>query len=393
MGKRVLILSASAGTGHLRAADALAKVFRVVPGVDEVLNDDALAYSNTVFKDIYSRLYAKMIRLAPEFLGWWYESSDEPWKAAETRLLFDRLNTTPLVRFIKSYRPDIIVCTHFMPAGVIGHLIGRRRLAAHLSIVVTDFDVHAMWLTRAFHRYFVATEENRAHLVALGLPERRISVSGIPVDPAFAAPADRRAVREKHGLAADRPVLLVSAGALGVSPAESVVKRLMELRHDVQVVVVCGRNEELRADISALTSHRASRFRVIGFTNEMHHLMRVADLLIGKPGGLTTSESMVCGLPMVIVEPIPGQEDRNSDYLLENGAAVKCNESTILTHKIDRLLDDHTRLRQMRTNALRLGRPDAAAVIVATLLRDEGLPPMKITRALRRRMFEEARHA
>ena len=219
MKKRVLIISTSAGTGHVRAGEALTKVFEEHPNVSEVVHSDALDFTNKLFRDFYSKLYARLIRNAPEFLGWWYKESDEPWKTDGMRLMLDRLNTGPLVKFIRQFNPHITVCTHFMPAGIISHLIAKNLLDAHLSIVVTDLDFHAMWLSRMFHRYFVAIEETRVHLEELGLPKDRITVSGIPIDPEFGIPIDRVAARLDFGLHPTRPTLLLSAGALGVGPA------------------------------------------------------------------------------------------------------------------------------------------------------------------------------
>lgn len=387
--KKILIMSTSAGTGHVRAAEALAKAFQAAPEVAEVVNNDALQYTNRMFREFYSTLYTKLVKESPEFLGWWYEASDEPWRTDRFRLLFDRLNTGPLVDFILGYAPDVVVCTHFMPAGIISQLIAKRKITASLSIVVTDLDFHAMWLSRTFHRYFVALDETKAHLEALGLPPERITVSGIPVDTAFSQPVDAAAVRAKFRLDPAKPTILVSAGALGVGPAEAVVERLLKLKTDAQVLMVCGKNAELKEEIENVTAARAGMFRVLGFTHEMHALMQVSTLFVGKPGGLTTAEAMVCGLPMVIVSPIPGQEERNSDHLLEKGAGIKVNDLALLPYKVDLLLNDPARLAAMRANTARLGRPDAARTIVETLLRETALPPLQITRELTRRMSAE----
>src|SRR5580704_17635780 len=188
MKKRVLIISTSAGTGHVRAGDALTKVFEEHPDVGEVVHSDALDFTNKLFRDFYSKLYARLVQTAPEFLGWWYKESDVPWKTDGMRLMLDRLNTGPLVKFIRQFKPHITVCTHFMPAGIISHLIAKSLLDAHLSIVVND----------------------------LGFPKDTITVSGIPIDPAFAVPIDRLATRVEYGLHPTRPTLLLSAGALGV---------------------------------------------------------------------------------------------------------------------------------------------------------------------------------
>ena len=297
-------MSAGAGTGHIKAAEALELSFAVDGRVAEVINNDALQYTNKLFRDFYSRFYTSLVRSAPNFLGWWYKTTDEPWHTDTMRHMIDRLNTKPLVRFIREFDPHITVCTHYMPAGIISHLIAKKQLQARLSIVVTDFDFHAMWLSRSFHRYFVAIDETRAHLEMLGIPTERITVSGIPIDPVFQHPINREEERLRLGLNPAKPVLLLSAGAYGVGPTEYMVERMLNLNSDAQTVVICGRNEELKQRILQLVDSRSSRFKVLGYTDEMHKLMKMADIFIGKPGGMTTSEPIACGLPMCVVSPI-----------------------------------------------------------------------------------------
>ncbi len=375
-------MSAGAGSGHIRAAEALEKSFKSDTRVEEVCNNDALKYTNKFFRDFYSKLYTSLVKSAPNFLGWWYKTSDEPWRTDRMRHMIDRLNTKPLVRFIRDFEPHITVCTHFMPAGIISHLIATKQLQARLSIVVTDFDFHAMWLSRSFHRYFVAIDETKAHLEMLGIPEERITVSGIPIDPVFQQAVNIEEERAKLGLNPDKPVLLLSAGAFGLGPTEFMVERLFNLNHDAQTLVVCGRNEELRQRLLGLTREHSAQFKILGYTDEMHKLMKVSNIFIGKPGGLASSEAIACGLPMCVVTPIPGQEERNSDHLLEEGIAVKCNDLTTLAFKLDRLLDDPPRLALMKANALRFSNPTASQTIVNTLL-DDQLPPLAFTKKQR----------
>jgi processive 1,2-diacylglycerol beta-glucosyltransferase len=389
-GKRVLIMSVGAGMGHIKAAEALEKTFAADPRVAEVINNDALKYTNKLFRDFYSKFYASLVDSAPNFLGWWYKTSDEPWRTDRMRHMLDRLNTKPLVRFIRAFDPHIIVCTHFMPAGIISHLIASQRLQARLSIVVTDFDFHAMWLSRAFHRYFVAIDETKAHLEMLGLHPERITVSGIPIDPVFREPVDRHAVCREMGLNPERPVLLLSAGALGFNPTEFVLDQLMRLRNPAQIVVVCGKNLELRTRVDRKVNRSLRNdIKVFGFRSDMHRLMKTASILIGKPGGLTTAEAIASHLPMCVVNPIPGQEERNCDHLLEEGIAVKCNDLTTLPFKLDRLLDDPERLALMREKARLFARPEAAETVVNTLIED-GLPPLSISKKQREAMIEAA---
>ncbi len=393
MSKRVLILSASVGSGHVKAADALAKAFRDRPDVEEVLSDDSLDHTNVLHKQLYSTLYAKLSALLPDFLGWWYESSDSPWVSDKGRLALDLPQALPLINLVKEFRPDIIICTHFMPAGVLSWLIGNRKLDARLGIVVTDFHFHAFWITRAFNWYFVAQDEDKFHMEALGLPGDRIEVTGIPVEPDFEREVDRVAVLKRHGLRTDRPTLLVAGGTLGLSPATAVVRRLLQLDRDFQAIIVCGKNEELRAEVAELVKDRPDDFRVYGYTSEMPDLMGAATLLLSKPGGMTTAEALARGLPMVILDPIGGQEERNSDVLLEAGAAVKCTEVTVVVHKLRRLLDDPERIRLMSKNARALGRPQAAKDIASIVLDSPERKPAVISKlrekALRKRIATE----
>jgi processive 1,2-diacylglycerol beta-glucosyltransferase len=232
--------------------------------------------------------------------------------------------------------------------------------------------VHALWLARHYEQYFVALDETRAHLEELGVPASKVTVTGIPIDPIFAEPKDQRAMRLKHGLHPDRTTILVSAGGYGVGRVETLRTALLKLRHRAQVILVCGRNAELKTRLDRQVARDSAgtspSFHVVGFTNEMDELMAASDLIIGKPGGLTTSEALARGLVFVVVNPIPGQEERNSDHLLEEGCAIRCNNLPVLAYKIDRLLDDPSRLAAMRQNALRVARPRAAFDIVTKLL-------------------------
>ena len=388
MNKRVLIISTSAGTGHVAAGMALEKAFRADPRVSEVRHEDALDFTNKLFHDFYSKLYETLIVNAPVLLGWFYKNSDEPWKTDAVRLRLDRLNTGPLVKFIRDFEPNFTVCTHFMPAGIISHLIRKRKLTPQLSIVVTDFAFHAMWLARAFHRYFVAHEETKAHFEALGLPPNRVTVSGIPIDSRFSQDLDVAATRAKHGLDPDRKTLLVSAGGLGVVSAKDIVGRIKQLGADVQTIVVCGKNEALRARVLKKTKGDPN-YHVLGQTDQMAELMKISDVFIGKPGGLTTSEALACSLPMIIVSPIPGQEERNSDLLLEAGVAVKCNDLVLLPYKLGQLLNNPVRLESMRSAARSLGRPHAAQLVVDTLLREE-VTPVRLSEAKQEKIAQIA---
>ena len=374
--KRVLVLSASAGAGHVRAAQALERAFAEIGEETgeqrEVHHFDILNYTNKVFRHLYSKAYIDLVNKMPEVPGWFYDKLDKPWKNERRRLALDKLNTRPLVKLLREQQPDLIVCTHFLPAEIVSWLKAKERLSSRQVIIVTDFDVHAMWLVHHYEHYFVAIEEARVYLEALGIPAAKITVSGIPIDPVFADVKNKREMQAKHGLAPDRTTILLSAGGFGVGSVDALIAALMPLKHRAQVVAICGRNEELRKRLSKQAARLKDNATVLvkpfGYTNEMDELMTASDIVLGKPGGLTTSEALAKGLVFAIVNPIPGQEERNSDHLLEAGAGIRCNNLPTLAYKLDQLLANPDRFSTMQNNARRMGRPNSAEEIVQQII-------------------------
>lgn len=362
--RRILLLSASAGAGHLRAAQALEAACRQEHPGAQVRHVDTLELTPRAFRALYAKKYLEFVNKAPELLGLLYERTNRPPKSPvgdRLRLLAERLNTRPFVKFVREFDPDVVVHTHFLPAAILAHQAGKGRLAAPQAVVVTDFDVHRFWLQPGVARYFVARPDNALHLAALGVPRERVAVSGIPIDPLFAQAPDRESLRRKHAVDPGRPLVLVSCGGFGVGPIESLVEALVEsLPAAVQLVIVAGRNEALRERLARRTQGARLPARVLGFTSEMHEWMALADLLVSKPGGLTSSEALACGLPLVVANPIPGQETRNATMLFEEGAAMSGENPYTVGPRVARLLADPRRLARLRDNARRLGRPRAA---------------------------------
>jgi processive 1,2-diacylglycerol beta-glucosyltransferase len=371
---RVLLLSASSGAGHVRAAQAVEKAF-VSRGDCIVEHIDAMEYASKLFQRIYDKAYISMVRRAPNLMGVLYDRTDRPWDNMKRRLVFDRLNTAPMVRLLKRVQPDLCVSTHFLPAEIIAWLSAKKKLSAKSAIVVTDYDVHAMWLCKTVDRYYVAIDESVEYLAQVGVPREIIRTTGIPIDPVFATALDRAEVRRKLGLDPAATMLLVAAGGYGVGPMEQLVGALLNLKREWQIVAIAGKSEKLRrrmdklAEKSGTLESGAQRLIAVGFTQEMDRYMAAAYLLVGKAGGLTTSEALARGLPMALIEPIPGQEERNADHLLEEGAAIRCNNFPAAAWKIAKLLDDSRRLARMREAARSLGRPNAAADIAEDALR------------------------
>jgi processive 1,2-diacylglycerol beta-glucosyltransferase len=364
MSKCILVLSASVGAGHLRAAQAVSLALRELDPAAMVENLDVLTLTNAAFRRLYAKAYLDLVNRAPHTLGYFYDLMDRPVsvrrKGDRLRYLVEKVNLTSFVKYLEQQAWDVVVNTHFLPAEMIAHLRAQNRFSAPHFTVTTDFETHRLWVNQPCDRYFTATEEGAKNLEHWGVPADSLIVSGIPIHPSFSRLKSREECLKNQHLKGDRPIILQLSGGFGVGPVDQLLQQVLEVKTPVEVVVVAGRNEELRRRLELVKPPARHRLVVIGFTEKMDELMAIADLVVSKPGGLTTSEALACGAAMAVVNPIPGQESRNSDFLLENGAALKINSLGTLPFKLDSVLADPSRLAQLKRNALRLGRPKAA---------------------------------
>ncbi|HZW06798.1 MAG TPA: glycosyltransferase [Phycisphaerales bacterium] len=368
---RILVLSASVGAGHIRAAQAMELALKQAAPDAHVRNVDVLTLTNALFKRLYGAAYLDLINRAPHVLGAVYDLTDKPQKTRGTRhalrSLVQKVNLKKFTDLLDE-QWDVVVNTHFLPADMIATARRRRKLATRQVTVVTDFDAHAFWVNEPCERYYVPAEEAALSLAWWGVDRARITTTGIPVHPVFAQPKTAAGCRAKHRLSEDRPVVLQLAGGFGVGPIESMLRALYAIERPLHAVVVCGKNAELKKKLDAVPVPGHHRATILGFTTEIDELMAAADAVVTKPGGLTTAEVLARGCAMVIMNPVPGQEDRNSDYLLEQGAAVKVNTLSALGWKVSSLLADPARLASLRAAAKSIGRPGAAAAISRDVL-------------------------
>ncbi len=371
---RILVLSASVGAGHLRAAQAVEAALREVVPQATLCNMDVLELTNAAFRRFYGKAYLDLVNRAPHVLGYFYDLMDQPTRSGRhrgdrLRLAVEKLNLRAFIRLLKVEPWDLVINTHFLPAEIIASLRTKGELSVPQVTVTTDFDTHRLWVNQPCDHYFTATCEGAEYLASWGVPRGTISVTGIPIHPVFSKPKDRGECLKRQGLTADRPVVLQLAGGFGVGPIAKLFQALLSVEKPMQVIVIAGRNEAVKTQLEGLKPPPRHRVKVLGFTDQIDELMAVADLVVTKPGGLTTSETLARGAVMVIVNPIPGQETRNSDYLLENGAAIKVNNLGTLRYKVELLLQDAARLAQLKANVAKLARPRAAYDVVEQSLK------------------------
>jgi processive 1,2-diacylglycerol beta-glucosyltransferase len=379
---RILLLSAAVGTGHVRTAQALELVLKETLPEAQVENVDILKLSTYPFRRCYAGMYLDFIDLAPQVLGFFYNLMDQAKPAGQSawdhlRVSLEKMSMRPFVQLLEAQPWDLIINTHFLPAEIVASLRRQKRINTPQVTVTTDFETHRLWVNEPCELYFTATEEAALYLECFGVPRARAIPCGIPVLPVFAEPKTQEECRKRQQIQGGRPVVLLLSGGHGVGPFESLYRSMLEVEVPLELVVVTGTNTEARRRMSAIPTG-AHRAHVLGYTHQMDELMTAADLVVSKPGGLTTSELLARGAPLVIVHPVPGQEDRNSDYLLENGAAIKVNHLPTLAHKVTALLRDPQQLARLQANSRRLGRPRAAYEVVdysLSLLQRRALQP------------------
>ncbi len=358
---RILIATVTAGGGHLAAAAALDEAWRASRPDDVVDRVDIGKFFSPLHRKIVSDGYVRLVNHAPELWGMVFAKTDKPRMAQalnRVRRIFPSNSRVKLGRYVKQARPDVVLCTHYFPLETLNHLRRKRGGLRPMAVsVVTDFEAHALWMDGCVDLYCVAAEETKARLVARGAVAENVVVTGIPISAKFSAKLNPKAVRKALGLRDDLPVLLVPSGGFGMGPVAQILAELDKVERPFQTIVVTGRNEELRRELAA--QDRKHPTHVLGFVTNMHELMIVANLIITKPGGLTSSEALAMGKPLFILNPIPGQEAANSDFLLEHGAAAKVNRVEDLPYRLEQLLGSR-KLADMGRAAKALGRPEAA---------------------------------
>jgi len=369
--KKILVLSVSAGAGHLRAAQAICAQADTYGANITATHLDVMDYVTAGFRKLYTDFYIALISKHPAVWGYLYQRTNtaRPNSTLQKfRRGIERLNTKKLSKKIALFKPDAIICTHFLPAEILAHMIRNAKLDCPVWVQVTDFDLHRMWVHEGMAGYFAANEEVACRMRALDIAPHRIQVTGIPIMPVFSQTFNRAKCARELNLDPERPIVMLMGGGAGLGSLEEVAERLLAMDQDFQLIVLAGRNLELLSALKELAARFPEKLLAQGYTDRVERLMASADFVITKPGGLTISECLAMGLPMIINAPIPGQEERNADFLLEEGVALKAIDAVTLEYRVRLLLERPEKLAEMRAKAIALGKPHAARQVVKTVL-------------------------
>lgn len=372
--KRVAILTLSIGWGHVRAAESIQRVLEDGGGPVEVQVVDGLEAARFWFHWLYVWPYWGMLRYAPGLWRRLFERRQRKlYRSTAPHWLFRRGCVQVLER-LRGFAPHLIIVTEIGAAEIAA--LGRRErwFNSHLLAAQTDFQTEPPWAQPEIDVYSVGSDEAKAQLVGWGVSTSRIVLCGIPVDPLFGLTYDRAELRRELGLDHRRPVVLVMGGGLGSAPLDRIIKSLEICRLPLQVIAVAGRNRELRQRLENLKGRLMLELRPLGWTENIPELMAAADLLITKPGGLTSAEALASQLPMLLTCPIPGPEERHVRYLEQHGAAVRADALEEIPRRVHELLSSPEKLPEMRRQARELARPGAAYTLaqVARALLERG---------------------
>ncbi len=375
---KIFIIYASSGAGHKRASEAIYKAFQEenASGLDiKIL--DSLNWTNKFFKWLYPSIYLYSVHYLPSVWGFFYALFDHQkldYFVSSLRRFLNDINSKKLVQFLKDEKPDVIICTHFFATEVISDMKRKMNFKTKLISVITDFGVHAFWVSRDVDRYVVGTEDTKTDLMKRGIEQDRINVLGIPVDPAFSKKVRRDEMCRKLDIKPGVFTVLIVSGGFGVGPVERLARRISKLNlpdNPLQLLIVCGRNPRLYEDINGIDFDKNNHVQIYGFVENIDELMSVSDIIISKSGGLTVAESLAKDLPMIIVSPIPGQEARNCRLLVRYGASIELNRVSQIDTALFKMTSSPDILNKMKESILGIAKPNSARDVVRMVLNYE----------------------
>lgn len=316
--KRVLLLSEGFGSGHTQAAYALAVGIRQLNPDIRTRVIELGKFLNPVLGPMIVSAYRKTVTKQPKLVGMMYRTNYKRSLNRFAQLALHRLFYTHTSEVISQLKPDAIVCTHPVPNAVVARL-KRLGLDVPLYTVITDYDAHGTWTNAEVNKYLVSTPVVKRKLIAHGIPSGRIEVTGIPVHPTFWTTYDKAEIRRQFKLN-PMPTVLVMGGGWGLlNDEDGLFEYMARYRENVQLIFCAGNNEKAKERLESNPLFRHPNIKILGFTREISKLMDVSDLLITKPGGMTCTEGLSKGIPMLFYEPIPGQEEENCEYFVRNG--------------------------------------------------------------------------
>ena len=360
--KKALIFYISRHSGHYHAASAIEKGLLATGAATEVSKINALSYTNPILGKLINKAYLRVIKKNPELWGNMYDNPSVMKKTKTAREALHRFNMSKIRKLIESYSPDIVYCTQAFPCGMVADY--KRSCSKDLPLVgvLTDHAPHSYWLFDEVDRYVVPSEETAKVLEEKGVPPEKIRVYGIPVDPKFETECDTAMIRSSLGFKQGVPTILIMGGSQGLGALEAVVRSFCEdEEYTHQLMVVTGVNKKLQSRLNKLIKRKcAGNIRVFGQVENIEELMAISDVIVTKAGGMTIAESLAKTLPILVVDPIPGHERMNAEYLCKKGAAIEIKDIVRIHDRVIDVFRSKGTLDRMRQNIRKIAKKDSA---------------------------------
>lgn len=372
---RILLASLSVGAGHSRAAEALSIAYQQLAPATELKHIDTLDYLNPAYRKIYSGGYLTLVKHFPKILGMMYKRTGKSTftsPAAKIRISADHFNSRKFTRLLNEYKPDLIVNTHFLAPELVASLKIRKKTNIPQVTCITDFTAHSFWVNPYVDRFYVGAEIVKQELIKQKIPADRIRVTGIPIHSLFSHKSNRIETQLHFGLEPGTVSILILSGGMGIGNVAKLLTTIqkIKIKQPTQIIIVAGRNDKLKRQLEQMAIDSSIPMHILGFTNEMYLLLDAVDIVVTKAGGMTISECLAKGLPMIIVDPIPGQEEKNTEYIVSNKAAIAVKKLTDLPQQLIQLIDDPKLRKELQNNAISLGKPSAALDIVKDIIKN-----------------------
>lgn len=367
---KVLLMHITRNSGHHRATVAIEKALKLINPKSVILDLNGFAYAYPILEKVVNAAYMSVIKRRPQLWDYVYDNPKVVKKTARVKNILNHIKQPKLLKLFNKFKPGVVICSQAFPCGMIGDFKKRYNYPVKLIGVLTDFAPHNYWLHQEVDFYVVPTEEARERLIKDGICQHRIKLLGIPIDPKFSQSISKKHIAMDLGLNPKIKTILVMGGGQGIGPIRMIVQQLKKLDCPFQLVVILGTNKRALKAIQKIKFRHYQSIRILPYVNNVQELMDLADIIITKPGGMTTAECLAKGLPMVIINPIPGQEERNTRLLLDKGIAIKIAHENDIAIDVQSLLEDEDRINKMRNAAILYSKPHAAINIAKLALEE-----------------------
>jgi len=365
--RRILFLYISVGSGHQQAADSIVNAIKQLNPQIQTLSVNSFNYINPLLEKVVNSIYMGIIKATPEVWDYLYDNPRIVGKTTEVRRFINKVNSPGLIKLVEEFKPEVIVCSQAFPCGIIAAYKEKNNIDIPLVAVATDYIVHSYWIHDQVDLYIVPSEDTKRILTNSVVPEEKILSCGIPINPLFRLQHDKDRIFRELNLKPDLPVVLIMGGSQGMGNLYKIIMHLEKKESPFQIIIVTGTNGFLRRKLERKQRRFRKPTKVFGFVNKIYEFMEISTLIISKAGGLTVAESLAKGLPLLIINPIPGQEEKNTQFLLNEGVALRANNEKHLCFILRDLLDNSEKLEAMRKKALALGKPNSS-INIANLI-------------------------